>query len=938
MRPVSNFSCATVQLAPSGEWVPIRGHWYILRVISGVAFWIGNDEPIDLSAGSVLLACGGRNFRLFANRENGALFRWMVVLPDSLSGILAADERLALEKLAESGFQGFRINPEDELAIRAGSLFSDQSLPRVLVRIRFLDIMLTVLVPQMKLQLSDTSEVDARSRLRSALSRLPESELMATNVDVLAASIGCSTRHFSRLFAQEVGVSFRERQTELRLMRARDLLSQSNAKIVDIAFQSGYHHLGLFNSLFRRRFGLTPSAWRRQSQKPTRARDRKATSRSQSSNLASGIVAIAMGVSLFAAQPETVRPSTVLTSTNPFPAIAASASSSSASLTNGLTSGSLPSSNLGKAVTTNLPPVRVIRDFTVEGNTLLSSETIDLVLSDYRGLPITTNNVTQAVKALSTVYQGRGFYTVAVSVPKQSITNGVIRLSVTEARLSEIVVKGNHWFSEGNVRRSLPDLHTNILLNSKIFQQELNQANNNQDRQIYPLIEPGSTARSTRLVLNVKDQIPIHGRFELNNQFTPGTPELRGSASVQYNNLWQREHAVGLQYGFTPQEFKAPETSSLMDRPLIANYSGYYRLPLSSVEPMQPAIDANPRKFGYNEATRQFVLPPSQGRTDLTIYANRSTTDTGVKTSPVETINPAPIGLYSKASGQDVSTTEAIGFRISKPLPEFLEIQSSLSFGADLKNFQRASFNTNDFLEQFSFLNPDTGETQTNSLPFSNTQPPRTANVSYLPVAVRWDSARSDTNGTTTFGAGLNFNFAGGPFSGRENFINTAGTTNATGTYVTLQASASRQQKLTADWTLLIKADGQWANEPLISNEQLGMGGTAGVRGYLEGERYGDTGWRFTLEPRTPMVDIGMVDGTMPLRIQGAFFMDYGRSYSLNPNTSVNLQTLWGTGMGLNAKVGSTFDFRVAVAWALRDAQLTHAGALQVYFAVAAQF
>ncbi len=918
MPPVSNFSRATVRLASSDQWSPEKGVWYFLRVFSGTGFWIGKDRTLNITAGSSMVTHGVDGCRLLASRDVGLSLDWLAVLPDSLTGLLSIDDRLALASLAASGRATFLLEPNHPWAIQCDQLFSNENCPAFLTRLRLLELMLSVLVPEMKSNPVAVVDTDSRGRLLALLARFPESDLMAASVDELAAKAGCSVRHFSRLFTEVVGVSFRQRQTELRLRRARELLSQTNSKIIDVAHESGYQHLGLFNALFRRSFGMTPSAWRRKSQKPVQKQRRGKPS---SGNLAVSVMLL--GGSLLYAQtvPSPVEtPSSVPTPVSSSPAPTSSASSP------------------GTGSATNSLPIRVIRDFTVEGNTILPADTIALVLSDFRGQPISTNTATEAVKALQMVYQGRGFPTVSVSVPRQSITNGVIRLAVTEGHLSEIVVKGNHWFSEGNVHRALPDLHTNVILNSKIFQDELNRANNNQDRQIYPLIQPGVETGTTRLVLNVKDQIPIHGRFELNNQYTPGTPELRGNASVQYNNLWQREHAIGLQYGFALQEFKSPETSSLLDRPLIANYSGYYRLPLSSEEPLQPAIDANPRKFGYDEATRQFVLPPPQGRTDLIIYANRSTTDTGVKVSPVETINPAPVGLYSQASGQDVSTTEAIGFRVSKPMPEFLEIHSTLSVGADLKNFQRASFNTNDFLEQFSFLNPDTGLIQTNSLPFSNTQPPRTAHVSYLPVAMRWDAARSDTNGTTTFGAGLNFNFPGGPFSGRENFMNTAGSTNATGNYVTLLASASRQQKLPADWTLLMKADGQWANQPLISNEELGMGGLAGVRGYLEGERYGDTGWRFTLEPRTPMVDIGMVDGTMPLRLQGAFFMDYGRSYSLNPNSAVNLQTLWGAGMGINAKIGTTFDLRAAVAWALRDAQTTHAGELQIYFAVAAQF
>jgi len=74
----------------------------------------------------------------------------------------------------------------------------------------------------------------------------------------------CSPRHFSRLFRAEFGVPLRKRQTELRLQRARQLLADANAKILKVAYESGYRHLGQFNAMFKKRFGVTPSEWRQQ--------------------------------------------------------------------------------------------------------------------------------------------------------------------------------------------------------------------------------------------------------------------------------------------------------------------------------------------------------------------------------------------------------------------------------------------------------------------------------------------------------------------------------------------------------------------------------------------------------------------------------------------------------------------------------------------------
>ena len=102
-------------------------------------------------------------------------------------------------------------------------------------------------------------------RFRQLVGRMPEAELSQCSLRDLAGQLNCSERHFTRLFREEFGVPFRARQIELRLQRARQLLADSDAKIINVAYDSGYQHLGLFNLMFKKRFGMTPSEWRQQS-------------------------------------------------------------------------------------------------------------------------------------------------------------------------------------------------------------------------------------------------------------------------------------------------------------------------------------------------------------------------------------------------------------------------------------------------------------------------------------------------------------------------------------------------------------------------------------------------------------------------------------------------------------------------------------------------
>ena len=50
---------------------------------------------------------------------------------------------------------------------------------------------------------------------------------------------------------------------ELRLLKAVTLLRNPTAKIITVAEQCGFNHLGLFNICFKRRFGQSPGQWRK---------------------------------------------------------------------------------------------------------------------------------------------------------------------------------------------------------------------------------------------------------------------------------------------------------------------------------------------------------------------------------------------------------------------------------------------------------------------------------------------------------------------------------------------------------------------------------------------------------------------------------------------------------------------------------------------------
>ena len=78
----------------------------------------------------------------------------------------------------------------------------------------------------------------------------------------IAAQLGLSYSWFRRTFKDYTGVSPAQYQIQLRLIRAKELLSQTTLNITEIAYQLHFENGGQFSTFFKKREGLTPKEYR----------------------------------------------------------------------------------------------------------------------------------------------------------------------------------------------------------------------------------------------------------------------------------------------------------------------------------------------------------------------------------------------------------------------------------------------------------------------------------------------------------------------------------------------------------------------------------------------------------------------------------------------------------------------------------------------------
>ncbi len=251
-------------MAPGSEWQDGEPAWKIALASSGAFYWLSGQGAQEINTGDVIVLQPGTGNVVRASQIGPGVLHYFYFRPDRLTGLMPVAERLPLERLVGTA-QARRIPKSDPVAKELGDIVVRNARRRTFfTRCRMLNLIAMIFgdaLPPAPPQPAGTS--GTQQRFDEVVSGITDAELMDYSSERLAEMCGCSVRHFRRVFRQRFNTSIRAKQTELRLERAQRLLAETEEKIVAIAIDCGYRHLGLFNSMFKRRFGMTPSEWRR---------------------------------------------------------------------------------------------------------------------------------------------------------------------------------------------------------------------------------------------------------------------------------------------------------------------------------------------------------------------------------------------------------------------------------------------------------------------------------------------------------------------------------------------------------------------------------------------------------------------------------------------------------------------------------------------------
>lgn len=212
-----------------------------------------------------------------------------------------------------------------------------------------------------------------------------------------------------------------------------------------------------------------------------------------------------------------------------------------------------------------------VMNFRIDGNTVLPRIEVERAVYPFLGPQRTVGDVENARAALEAAYRAAGYETVGVEIPEQDVRGGVVRLTVMELRVGRLRVTDSRYFSPDGIRARAPSLAEGVVPNYQQVATEVAALNRSADRTITPTLRAGETPGTVDVDLQVEDRLPVHGSLEINDRFSNRTERIRLAASINYSNLFQREHSLSLQVQTTPDEV----SESLV-------FSGSYVAPIAS--------------------------------------------------------------------------------------------------------------------------------------------------------------------------------------------------------------------------------------------------------------------------------------------------------------------------------------------------------------------
>ena len=307
-------------------------------------------------------------------------------------------------------------------------------------------------------------------------------------------------------------------------------------------------------------------------------------------------------------------------------------------------------------------------EFQIDGNTVLAKGKLEEAVYPFLGESKTIEDVEKARSALEKVYQDAGYLTVSVSIPQQEVNAGLVKLKITEGSVERLRIKDSKYTSLAEIKSRVTEFEEGKVPNFTLAQQQLGTVNRGQNRQVTPVLRPGKSPGKVEVDLKVQDKLPIHGSLEVNDRYAQNTTRTRLNGTLKYDNLWQKDHSIGISFQTSPEDteqVKVLSATYLVPR-LNGDYIAAYGVLSRSSSNISAVGDASVNGINNIIGARYIhPLPLVENYFhSLTVGADIKETDDSLSEMPV-TYTAFTLGYDGTLQGEAYQTQMNLGLNFS---------------------------------------------------------------------------------------------------------------------------------------------------------------------------------------------------------------------------------------------------------------------------------
>jgi AraC-like DNA-binding protein len=254
-----------IRLKTGDQWMNNEGAIAFIFSKAGTGCWTSKTVTHRINLGDVLILNGTADGQISADGQGDFLFRTFSFTVEHLFPLFESYEVSLLNKVIDN-LKAVKMYAGNSSLAQECQKQIESVNPQFNLQHRGQLLMVATAILSVEFKQAQgqrTGFGQPGDHALQAFEKLSSAEVMNLSVGELAKKFNCSRRHLNRLFHDHFGVSVASLRMEMRLLKAVSLLRDAEIKIIHVAEQCGFNHLGLFNTCFKRRFGASPGQWRK---------------------------------------------------------------------------------------------------------------------------------------------------------------------------------------------------------------------------------------------------------------------------------------------------------------------------------------------------------------------------------------------------------------------------------------------------------------------------------------------------------------------------------------------------------------------------------------------------------------------------------------------------------------------------------------------------